>query len=375
MNNLANQIVKAAITLVAIAVALYLLWMARQPIIYVLISGVLALIGKPLVSLLIRLKWKRFKLGNNLAAAITLIAMIGVIGGVLAIFIPSLAHELSVLSEIDVQSLMLELEKSLTGVEEVLKKQNIEVDNLSDTIRNSVTNAFNVDNVAGTFQSLAGSLGNIIFAIFSIVFITFFFLRETNLLHKIIIALVPDKFEGQLEHILPRLKNTLSRYFSGLAMQISIITILISIGLSIMGFSNTIVIGFFAGLINVIPYIGPIIGMAFGLILGLSQGFAAGFVTDPGTLSLYIVAVFGIVQMVDNFALQPIIFSNSINAHPLEIFLVISIAGVLTGISGMIIAVPSYSVIRLLAHEFLPNVKFIQRLTQNLRSSAGSKTS
>ncbi|MGB0177335.1 MAG: AI-2E family transporter, partial [Owenweeksia sp.] len=133
-----------------------------------------------------------------------------------------------------------------------------------------------------------------------------------------------------------------------------------------------VAIAFFAGLMNIIPYIGPLIGMSFGLVIGLSANLTAELSMEPIPLALLIIGVFGVVQLIDNFILQPLIFSSSINAHPLEIFLVISIAAVIAGIPGMIVAVPTYSVLRLLAREFFPNVKAIRKLTQNLQSIDGN---
>ena len=196
-------------------------------------------------------------------------------------------------------------------------------------------------------------------------------MKEEFLFRNIVLALVPDSFEGRIINISPRLKKVLSRYFAGILIQITLITLLISVGLYFIGFENFIAIAFFAGLMNIIPYIGPLIGMAFGLILGLSTNFTAELSMEPIPLAPMIIGVFGLVQLIDNFILQPVIFSNSINAHPLEIFLVISIAAVIGGIPGMIVAVPTYSVLRLLAREFFPNVKFIRRLTQNLQPIDG----
>ena len=70
--------------------------------------------------------------------------------------------------------------------------------------------------------------------------------------------------------------------------------------------------------------------------------------------------------MVDNFASQPIIFSNSVKSHPLEIFLIIIIAGLLFGVVGMIVAVPGYTAIKVILKEFLAENKIVTRLTQNL---------
>ena len=72
------------------------------------------------------------------------------------------------------------------------------------------------------------------------------------------------------------------------------------------------------------------------------------------------------MQMLDNFLLQPIIFSNSVNAHPLEIFLVILIAGTVAGISGMIFAIPFYTFIRIIAKEFLSQFEIVKSLTKNI---------
>ncbi len=94
------------------------------------------------------------------------------------------------------------------------------------------------------------------------------------------------------------------------------------------------------------------------------------FALDPsiafGFLALKIVVVFATAQLTDNFVFQPLIFSNSINAHPLEIFIVISIAGLLGGVFGMVVAVPTYSMIRIVSKEFATNSKFIQAVTKNV---------
>lgn len=374
MNKSGLQIGRILLTLLAMAGVGYLLWMIRFTIVYILISAVIAIIGKPLVDILTGDRWKKLKLNRNLAAAVTLLIIVGTLSGILSFFVPALIKEFAVLGEIDTRELFAEFETNLTAFDNLLKDRHIETGEGGTMLKDAALNAFDIQNITGTFQSLAGGLGNLLFALFSVLFITFFFLREKHLFRSIVLAFVPDKYEGQVRNLSPNLKHTLSRYFIGLLIQITIITTLISLGLKFIGFHNTIVIGLFAGLINVIPYIGPIIGMAFGLILGMAQSYAGVFTADPSTLALMIVGVFGAVQMIDNFVLQPVIFSNSINAHPLEIFLVISIAASISGISGMIIAVPTYSVLRLLAGEFFPNVKFIRQLTQKNKASEAKQS-
>jgi predicted PurR-regulated permease PerM len=366
-NKLTSTILRTLFAIALICALLLLIWKVRFTIIYILIAAILALIGKPLVDVLSGDKYKKVNLNRGASAAITLLLMVTILGGVLSVFIPSLLAELEVLSTIDVEALFEEVELGIINLRESITGQEMEVESSKDLIKGTVERIFNFENISNTFESLLSGLGNLMFALFSILFMTFFFMREVHLFRNIILALVPDNYEAKVLRIAPRMKNTLSRYFIGLLMQVTIVTSLVSIGLSAIGFENTIVIGFFAGLLNLIPYIGPIIGMAFGLILGLSQSIAGEFSASYPTLALLIICVFAGIQMIDNFLLQPIIFSNSINAHPLEIFIVISVAATISGISGMIVAVPVYSVLRLVAAEFFPQVKLVRKLTANLQ--------
>ncbi len=76
--------------------------------------------------------------------------------------------------------------------------------------------------------------------------------------------------------------------------------------------------------------------------------------------------VFAIIQLIDNIILQPNIFSKSVKAHPLEIFIVVLIAGKLGGILGMVLAIPVYTVLRVVGKVFLKEFKVIQNLTKNM---------
>lgn len=365
MSNLTRQVLTILFTVAGVCVLLYGLWEIRSIVVFILISAVLAITGKPLVEMFCGDRWPWLKLNRNLAAGITLIIMISIIGGVLTAFIPALISELRILGKIDYAKVITEVQNEVRSWQEFLgQKSPVATETQNPNLSEGLAELIDFSNLSDTLAEFIGSLGFLLISVFSILFITFFFLRERDLFRNIVLALVPTKYEGQVLHVAPRVKRNLSRYFTGLIIQITIITTLISIGLNLIGFSNTIVIGFFTGVINVIPYLGPIIGMIFGLILGIATNFASNSPTDLLLLIFLIMTVFGSVQLIDNFLLQPLIFSTSINAHPLEIFLVISIVGTLVGIPGMIVAVPGYSVLRLLAVEFFPNVKFVKRLTQ-----------
>tara|TARA_Y100001978_G_C23673985_1_gene425351 strand:- start:522 stop:1649 length:1128 start_codon:yes stop_codon:yes gene_type:complete len=366
MNKVTRQVLLSVFYLALIVWSGYMVWQVRYTLTYVLVSAVISIIGKPLVDALSGQRWPKLKINRSLAAALTLLIMMTLVGVLFSIFIPALMHELSVLANVDYESLYQEIQNEIISIQSSL---GMDTSNSVNSIESSrvgskVVEALSFDKVSDTFTNLIGSLGNTAFAIFSILFITFFFLREKFLFRNIVLSLIPDKYDDRVHKVTPRLRNNLTRYFAGLLLQITIITTLVSVGLKIAGFHNTIVIGFFAGLINVIPYLGPIIGLAFGLLLGLAQTISNTNL-ELGSAFVIILSIFAVVQLIDNFITQPIVFSTSIRAHPLEIFLVISFAASIAGISGMIVAVPVYSVIRLLAAEFFPQVKFVRWLTQN----------
>lgn len=373
MNPLSKQVIKTLFYVGLTGLLLYGLWLVRFTLIYLLISAVIALIGKPVVDRLSAERWPWIRLNRSLAALVTLLLIMAVFTGIMSIFIPALMTELKVMSQIDFEGLYQEVQDEVLQMQAIFMNSEPEISSKDSLLRPGLREVFNLENISNTFTGLIGSMGNLVFALFSILFITFFFLREQYLFRNIVLALVSDEAEKKVLHVAPTLRQTLGRYFAGLIMQITIVTLLVSIGLNLMGFNNTVVIGFFAGLINVIPYLGPFIGMSFGLVLGLAQTLTVAVDLSLWVALFRIVVVFGTVQLIDNFLLQPLIFSRSIKAHPLEIFIVISFAAALGGIAGMIVAVPVYSVIRLLAVEFFPHVKFIRWLVQNKLNDAHRK--
>ena len=179
--------------------------------------------------------------------------------------------------------------------------------------------------------------------------------------------LVPRGYEYKVKKSMRNITTMLTRYFGGITVQVTIITLIVSIALSLLGVKNALLIGFFAALINVIPYVGPLIGAAFAIFITISSNLGLDFYSEMLPLILKVAGVFATMQLTDNFILQPYIFSNSVLAHPLEIFLVILIGGKLGGIVGMILAIPVYTVLRVIASVFLSEFKIVQQVSDRMR--------
>jgi predicted PurR-regulated permease PerM len=144
--------------------------------------------------------------------------------------------------------------------------------------------------------------------------------------------------------------------------------ILITIGMTIAGidFQQALVMGLILGILNVIPYVGPWVGLFIAIIMGVASHMNQDFATVVMPLVTYMIIVEAITHLIDNIVFQPIIFSNSVRAHPLEIFVVVLASGFAAGIPGMILGIPGYTVLRVFAREFFYNFKAVQKITSSL---------
>jgi predicted PurR-regulated permease PerM len=344
------------------------IWYFQNVVAWIAISAVVSLIGGPLVSLLLKIKIGKWEMPRTAAAVITLAAFLLLIFAFFSIFAPLIAEEATALSKIDVNKLTTNLEEQFQDVMEYLAPYNLSGDDRSNEeyIVAQVKDLISFGNIRGLFNNIFGLIGNVLFTLFSVLFIAFFFLRDRDMLRRAILAATPDSKTEQMRNVISRTRHLLTRYFGGLLVQVTLITILISTGLSIFGVENAFLIGFLAGIINLIPYLGPYIGAVIAILITLTTNLDLDFQQELLPLILKIAGTFVVAQLIDNFFIQPVIFGNSVKAHPLEIFIVIAMAGTLAGVGGMILAIPSYTLIRIIAREFLSGFKVIRSLTDSL---------
>jgi predicted PurR-regulated permease PerM len=166
------------------------------------------------------------------------------------------------------------------------------------------------------------------------------------------------------------IKRLLTRYFIGIVIQSTCIMTLVTIGMTIVGIElkQALVMGLILGIVNVIPYVGPWLGLFIAIIMGVASHVNQDFNTVVIPLVFYMILVEAIVHLIDNVLFQPVIFSSSVKAHPLEIFIVVLAAGFAAGVPGMVLGIPAYTVLRVFAREFFNNFKAIRKLTSSLDS-------
>jgi len=365
INNLTRYII-AAITILIIGL---IVWWFADIVAYMVIAWVLSLLGGPFMNLFRRIKIGRFRIGPNIAAVMTLISFLLIISLIVSLFVPLVLQQARNLADVDAAALVEGLEGFWQPINETLVERGlIEPGNesISEYIRTRLVVNFSPNQVTDIFSAVIGFTGNLFIAVFSIIFITFFFLKEDGLFMRMLLILVPNHYQSEVTNVIERIVKLLTRYFGGILFQITIITVFVSTLLGILNIQNALLIAFFAAVINVIPYIGPTIGAIFGIFIAVSSNLDADFTTVIVPMVTKVVIVFALMQALDNFILQPFIFSNSVMAHPLEIFIVIMVGAKLGGILGMVLAIPVYTILRVIGSVFLSEFKIVQKLTEGI---------
>jgi predicted PurR-regulated permease PerM len=346
-------------------------WYFRNIVVYILVSGVLSIMGRPLVDLLCRIRIRKWSFPRALAALLTLLVIWGFIILFFIIFVPLVTTQINYFSTIDSSKIVQLIHGPIQKVENLVRAFNRDLTNelsIQDYIIGKVANVLSINMIQNFLGSLIGTLGNMLVAIFSITFITFFFLKDHHLFFESILMWVPDKYVDHVTCALYSIKNLLTRYFIGIMIQSTCIMILITIGMTIAGieFQQALVMGLILGILNVIPYVGPWLGLFIAIIMGVASHINQDFTLVVVPLVTYMVIVEAITHLIDNIVFQPVIFSNSVRAHPLEVFIVVLAAGYAAGIPGMILGIPTYTVIRVFAREFFSNFKAVQKITSSL---------
>jgi predicted PurR-regulated permease PerM len=300
------------------------------------------------------------------AAALTMLVIYAVALGIPAAFSPLVVQQAEVLGQVNPQEIIASLEEPLTDIEEGLKRVGIPADDLESELQHWVGQLLGVISFSNLFSGTVGVISNLAVGLFAVSFTTFFMLRERRLFSRAVLAATPEMHMGRMRKVLKSSRKMLRRYLLGLLLQAMVFATMTTIGLTILGVKYALLIGVFGALMNIIPYLGPILAGSFAIAMAITGNIDAPFDSVLLPLIIKVFVVYWISQILDNNVFQPTIFANVVSAHPLEIFLVVMSAGFLAGIPGMIVAIPSYTILRILAREFLSEYKVVQALTGSM---------
>ena len=341
----------------AAAVALFLVWYFSSIVVYILVAAVLAVVGAPLVGHLERLEVRGRRMPRSLAALATLAVIWVVVASLCSLFLPLVFHKVHQAATLDFALVTQGIAEPLEGMQRYMGDLLALPDSfsLSDSIAESLHGLVSIDSLNLLLSSIVGITLSTVVAVFSISFITFFFLKDDRLFYRMVASAFPERYHSGITRALDEVTVLLSRYFTGILAE------------SLMAFgmpaADASFIGLVMGVMNVVPYAGPLIGGVVSVAVGIVtpiEGMTA------GRTALVIACTLLVLKGLDDFVLQPTLYSERVKAHPLEIFLVILIAGSVAGILGMLLAIPSYTVLRVFAKEFFSQFRLVRQLTDKI---------
>lgn len=373
IDKLAKYIMIAA----GLAIAGAICWYFRNIIIYMLIAVVVSLISKPIMKLLQKITVKGRRLPDWILAAFTLLTVLMLLMTMVSMIIPIVSGILKGISISSIESAAAQISAPLSNFNEFLRSTfpslgyNFKIETALMAELQKLLDVSKVSSLIGTATSFISSFG---VGLFSVAFIGFFFIKDDDLFTNIVTAMVPDKHEKNAAEAISDIGHLLSRYFIGVLIEITGVALINFLGLWLiarLGVNAAIGIAFMTGILNIIPYVGPLMGGAIGTILGLilkySSTIPIGLDVNFWVFTAILIAIFCFTQLIDNILYQPVIYSTSIKATPLEIFIVLLIVGHLGGPMAMIVAIPCYTVVRVIAFRFFRHIKAIRRLIPSER--------
>ncbi len=210
----------------------------------------------------------------------------------------------------------------------------------------------------GSLGEFFKSVGSFLASMVIIPFITFFLIKDARRFKRAFISQIPNRYFELSLNIIHKIGNQVGKYIQGQATDALIVGILSIIGLFIINLAFDgplpyfVLIGMFAGLANLIPYLGPVFGAVPALIIAI--------LNNPphlGLVLLWIVIVFILVQAIDNAFVSPMVVSKSVNMHPLTVVVAVIIGGNIAGAMGMLLAVPFTGILKVASSQVIWGIK------------------
>lgn len=337
-----NYVKKVFATFIILVVIVYLSYLFAEIIAMLIVSLLIAMIFSPIVDFLEKRGLPRF------FSVLSVFVLTGIfIFSLISFLLPRIAsqfHELgSALTPENIKSLLGNVEKTIKSLFPFLNSVQI-ADRVVTFVQNIIFGWVN------NISNILSSIISIVAILVIVPFMTFFILKDNRILMKGIVNVMPNRYFEVSYSVIKKISKELSRFVRGWILDAFCVGMMSGLGLALLGIQNAASIGFIAGIGHLIPYFGPIIGGIPAIIISVVQ--FGNFSMLPNILLLFI-----LVYTFDNGFIQPNVFSKNTDLHPLVIILLILIGSEVLGIFGMLIAVPTATVVRTATREIYNGYK------------------
>ncbi|WP_281164366.1 AI-2E family transporter [Liquorilactobacillus sicerae] len=308
----------------------------------ILIAGFLFYLFDPVVRLLMKIKVREKNLSRTWSIAIVFLILAVLTAIAAAIIIPLLVSQIGALivQTPDYLKTLQHLGNHYyRRLDQLTWFKQLKVDQYLTELQTNFLNWLKklAGNLTMSLGSFINTITSITITIVTVPFILFYMLKDGEHFVPNVQKVFPSKHEDQVAELFHKMSQTLSKYIAGQVIECLFVATFISLGYWIIGMPYAFLLGVFAGMTNIIPYLGPYIGIFPALILGA---------TLSTKMAILVIVVCIVVQQIDGNLIYPNVIGKTLKIHPLTIILLLLVAGNLAGLLGMILAVPVYAVLK-----------------------------
>ncbi len=313
----------------------------KMTVIMLVISWIISIVLNPAVDYLESIGAKR-----SLAIFLVMLSILLILVGIVALMLPAVMRAIDAISA-KMQSDFL---KDVTVQMEQIFEKNFNNAGLARDLINKLVEIGG--NLLGNMGSLLKNASSFVAFLGIIPFVTFFLIKDRRKIYHNMIAQIPNKYFEMTLNVLYKVGDQVTKYIQGQALDALIVGLLSALGLLIINlvFNHPIpyffFIGLIAGIANLIPYLGPVVGAIPAIVMTILNA-----PPNVGTVILWIVVVFVLVQVIDNNIVSPLVVSKSVNMHPITVVIAVIIGGNIGGVVGMLVAVPVWGIIKVTVKE------------------------
>ncbi len=327
-----NNSFKVFLVIAFILIALWLLSLLGGVFVILIFSFLLTFLLSPVIELL---EMKGIRRAFSILVVYVLIGAL--IVGLLRTFLPPLIDQFASLEK---AMRAPGFGKQISGIQDELQRK-LPFVNFGD-VSSRISQA--LAQLASRWLEIVTSAGSALMILVIVPFVAFFLLKDGERFMRRFVHMVPNRYFEMTLNVIHKIGIQLGRYIRAWLTEAAIVGALSMIGLTVMGVKYAVIIGAFAGIANLIPYLGPVVGAVPAVVISVVQ-------TGNLSMVLPIVILFVSIRVIDDILVVPTVYSRGASIHPLTVVLLILVAAELKGVLGMVLAMPLYTVLRVVAKE------------------------
>ncbi|OLS39553.1 AI-2E family transporter [Alkalihalophilus pseudofirmus] len=298
----------------------------------IVLAGVLFYLLRPFVNLLSK------KLPRSISILILYLMAIGLITSLILLVGPELQRQFTSLTR-NWPTFMNEIRNMIIAIQEneyisrFQESENFSLEEITSNLEEYMTNI--MSSIGSNVASFIGFIANVVIVLIIIPFVLYYMLKEGEKAPNQVLRLLPRKHQKEGQRILSDMDYALSSYIQGQIIVSICVGVLVYIGYLIIGIEYPLVLALVAMFTNVIPFVGPWIGTFPGVIVGF---------LDSPFMALLVIIVVVVVQQIESNLISPQVMGRKLDIHPLTIILLLLVASRFAGLLGLLLAVPTYAV-------------------------------